>query len=151
EQIFPSGHAATSTYDLENPDTLQQGNLLTLTHTPAPHTRGHETPLTARFAYEPLFQFLTSKIDTRGQELRLRYDARGNLTEKIYPRTTVNDLKRDSSGSFQPRIVQSVERSEYNQFGQLVRFIDAEQRITDYFYYPQGDYSGTSRDVNVIK
>lgn len=66
-QTNPESDVLTLTFDIGNADRLQQGNLLSIVHTPGPRA-ADQTALTQSFTYEPIFNQINSATDARGND-----------------------------------------------------------------------------------
>ena len=64
---YPEGNSIVYDYDDENPDRLQQGNLLSVIHLPGPRGGG-QTQRKVSYTYEPVFNRVRSMTDERGND-----------------------------------------------------------------------------------
>jgi YD repeat-containing protein len=80
-------------------------------------------------------------IDVMGNITENVYDDFGNKIQTISPSVILSDKLNQyqlNGGSIQ----QAVESWEYNEYGQMTKYTDAEGNVTDYIYYPETDYNG---------
>jgi YD repeat-containing protein len=142
QRCYPAGDSTEWLYDHDNPNPLAQGNLLQVSQIPAPGSDEEALPLVTRYTYEPLYQQTASQADPRGVITRYEYDARGNLSAKVYPPVTVQEISSDP-GRRGTLTVQMTGRYRYNEAGQLIRYADPRGAAIEYFYYPESDPSGS--------
>jgi YD repeat-containing protein len=140
-RIYPAGNSTEWIYDQDHVDPRAQGNLLRVTRFPLQESGENGQPLTTRYTYEPLYQQRESMTDARGYTTSFAYDSRGNLARKIYPDVTIQHLSSDAD-SRGIRQVQLIDRFDYNEAGQLIRFTDPSGASIAYFYYPTNDPTG---------
>ncbi len=139
ERTYPAGNRTTWVYDTENKDVSAQGNLLQMTHIPAPDMASDQKQIVTRYTYEPVRQRLQSVTNPRGYTLSYEYDERGNLVRKRYPQVRL----QSAPGSSHPtQSKQLVETFVYNAAGQLIQATDAHGAVTRYQYYPLADPTG---------
>jgi YD repeat-containing protein len=134
QRIFPAGYSIEWVYDHDHEDSCSRGNLLQLAQVPAPGSVDGLS-LTTRYMYESSYQQITSIRDPRGQTTKFEYDARGNLSKKTYPIVTAQGISSDASKRVTQKI-KLIDRFEYNEAGQLIRFTDPYGASIEYFYYP---------------
>ncbi|MDQ3773815.1 MAG: DUF6531 domain-containing protein [Pseudomonadota bacterium] len=143
QRADPAGNSTEWVYDQDNTDPRAQGNLLQVTQVPVQGSGNDVLPLTTRYTYEPLYQQLASVMDARGHTTAFEYDSRGNLSQKVYPDVTVQEISSDAN-TRGVRQVRLIDRFEYNEAGQLIRFTDPRGASIEYFYYPTSDPTGAS-------
>jgi YD repeat-containing protein len=132
---FPGGDAVAHTYDDNNPDPRDQGNLLEVRKTPGGVTIDHPE-LRVCYSYASGFQQVGSLTDPRGNKALFEYDERGNLTKKMLPAVTVPNVSVGAGGGRTSRKAKLFETFEYNAAGQLIRSTDGRGAGIEYFYHP---------------
>jgi YD repeat-containing protein len=146
-RTYPAGNLTEWIYDQDNADPRAQGNLLQVTQFPIRESENDVLPLTTRYTYEPLYQQITSVTNPRRYTTAFEYDSRGNLSKKIYPDVTVQEISSDAYNRGVQQI-QLIDRLEYNEAGQLIRFADPRGASIEYFYYPTSDPIGARSPSN---
>ncbi|HLD35531.1 MAG TPA: DUF6531 domain-containing protein, partial [Planctomycetota bacterium] len=142
--IFPKGNSIEYVYDINNPITRAHGNILRIIQR---DTNNNEISVT--YTYESRFNQIKTVTDALGRTTTLYFDYEeatmgdingdgivnqesGNLVKIVYPTVTLGL----SAG-------QTVEaKFRYNDYGQLIRYVDPEGNIDFYEYYTSGPMKG---------
>jgi len=167
--ILPEGNRLENTYDSQNPDRLQQGNLLEARKVPGAEGSG-AVIVTSRFTYEPLFNQIRTVTDARGNDPSFlpplgAWSAERYRTSYVYDyeEAALGDVNGDGrtdqamgnlvrvlhpsvllpSGSRQ----QVIFDYWYNDFGQLTRQIDPEGNVDEWEYHPENDPEGDGLEL----
>ena len=74
--VYPEGNVVEQTYDEQNPDRLQQGNMLVVQEVAEPGPGAED--LVTTYAYEPNFNQIASVTDPLSQTTEYGYDEEGN-------------------------------------------------------------------------
>ena len=146
-QIHPNGNITEFIYESDLDPTArprQRGNLRKVRRLPGTHVPvGAQTVLEESFEYDDDFgcgacgtNFVTKRVDARGNETVHDYDANGNRTRTTH------------------RIASIVETWEYNEFGQLEAQTlpdngSGHQRRDEFNYYDSGPQTGYLQQVMV--
>ena len=167
---LPSGDRIERTYDSENTNRRQQGNMLSQTHI-AVSRDAKQSTLTTSFTYEPIYNQLSSETDANGHTTRYVYDYQHAnnavaLASQLGVSTSILnawlaeadvELKGGVEGQLGGNLVsktsplialadgteqQQIESHAYNVYGQKVKAVDAEGIVTLYNYYPANDPDG---------
>jgi YD repeat-containing protein len=142
-RVYPAGHATNWHYDESQADARARGNLLQTTNTPAPECESDQTVIVTSFTYESKYQQCRSITDPRGYTTRFQYDSLGNMIGKVYPEVTVHRGTAAQNRRHATQVRQLREHYAYNSSGQLVQIIDPRGAVTQFFYYPADDPSGS--------
>jgi YD repeat-containing protein len=137
---FPTGNKKFWKYDDHHNSPLDRGNLLAQKH----ESSKREEPIVKKFKGYNAYQKATEIINEEGNRFRYKYDQRGNLIKKTYPRADFKDL---SSNRNKRQILTF--KFEYNEGGQMISKVDGKGIRTDYIYYKVDDYPGKRGDGSV--
>lgn len=125
-----------------------KGNVTQVLLKPDPQTVPLPPDISARFTYEPNFNFIKTITDPKGQITTFTYDYELPSTDPQYG-TKGNLIKIELP------LVNGVRPSAkyaYNAFGQLVQQTDSNGNVTTFSYDPNTGYlKGTIQDPNGLK
>jgi YD repeat-containing protein len=147
ERIYPGRNITEWGYDEDHKDSRNRGNLLQSIRRPAPGVESDQSQIITRYTYEPNFQRRHTITDPRGHVMKFEYDDRGNLIQKVYPDVTVQEVQTDKHGKHPTRTVHLTRKFKYNKAGQIIQKIDARGAVTEYYYYPERDPTGTEARI----
>lgn len=125
----PEGNKIRKTYDQNNPDIYNRGNLLEIRRITKP---GDASPdIVSTFTYEPNFNFIQTATDPKENTTTYSYDSNGNLTSIQYPVVTLPGPSQTI-----------IEEFAYNAFGQVTDYTRPKGNIIHYEYYSSGLLNG---------
>ena len=141
EQSRPAGDRVTWLWADRDADPRNHGNLRRITELPAPGVAADQTELVTSFEHESTYQFPISMTDPRGNVIRHRYDATGNLLATTHPPVTIQ--KVNATPPRPAPVTRTVETTyTWNRGGQLLSSTAIDGSITAYEYYPVVDPIG---------
>ena len=68
EETMPQGNSVQYTYDSNNPNRLEQGNLLSVTQTPDAARGGDQSAITTTYTYKPIYNQVHTMTKPRGND-----------------------------------------------------------------------------------
>lgn len=93
---FPEGNRIEYTFDENNPDRFQQGNLIRITRLPGPRG-GDQTQITTTRQFEPIYNQLRSITEPRGNDPTFIPQNGGAASAERYTTTMIFDYQEGNS------------------------------------------------------
>ena len=95
----PEGNVILYTYDHDNPDRLQQGNLLSKKEIPHPNRGGDQDFIITEYTYDPIYSERITSVDGRGTDHRFVPPDGETPTPGRYTMTSILDYQEGSDAA----------------------------------------------------